>query len=76
MICYSFSNCLQSTNYFLTVFGKQLKMPGTKQKEIAFSFEPRDKLQLPQQQPQQQQQQNDIVLLKRFKVIVVTPFLK
>ena len=61
MICYSFSNRLHSTNYFLAVFSKQMEMSSTKQKETGFSFKPCDKLQQPQpqQQPQQQQQQND-----------------
>ena len=40
----------------MAVFGKQMKMSSTKQKEIGFSFKPRDKLRQPQQQPQQQQQ--------------------
>ena len=42
-------------NHFLADFGKQMKMSSTKQKEIGFSFKPRDKLQQPQQQPQQQE---------------------
>ena len=45
----------------MLVFGKQMEMSSTKQKETGFSFKPCDKLQQPQpqQQPQQQQQQND-----------------
>ena len=42
-------------NYFLAIFGKQMKKSNTKQKEVDFSFKPRDKLQQPQQKPQQQQ---------------------
>ena len=41
----------------MVVFGKQLKMSRTKQKEIVFFCKPLDKLQQPQQP--QQEQQND-----------------
>ena len=43
----------------MVVFGKQLNISSTTQKEIGFSLKPHDKLQQPLQQPQQQQQQND-----------------
>ena len=43
----------------MVVFGKQLKISSTTQKEIGFFLKPHDKLQQPLQQPQQQQQQND-----------------
>ena len=51
----------------MVVFGKQLKMSSTKQKEIAFFFKPRN---------HNNNTKMTIVLLKRFKVIVVTPCLK
>ena len=50
----------------MVVFGKQLKMSSTKQKEVGFFFKPRDKLQQPQQQPQQQQQ-NDHRLIEEIQ---------
>ena len=40
----------------MPVFGKQMKISSTKQKEIGFSFKPRNKLQQPQQRPHKQQQ--------------------
>ena len=36
MICYSFTDCLSSTNYFLAVFGKQMEMSSNKQKQLVF----------------------------------------
>ena len=48
IICFSFSNCLQSTNYFLAVFGKQMN--------YCFFHQTTWELQQAQQQPQPQQQ--------------------
>ena len=49
-------------NYVLVVFGKQLKMSGTKQKEIGFFFKPREKLQNLKQQPQQHKLSDQVLV--------------